>query len=234
MTGIFIELVTYNFMSGLRQFLALSVVLLAYTLLKSNHKIIYILLTYIASSLHRSIIIFYPFTLIYFANRQNIIKFLLIFTAIPLMIYIYFDNILIFFPKYLSLYGEGGEYSGGFSFGIGFIKSFILFGLTLFLIIYHLIKKHYTKKMMFDVYFSILMLAWSMATNLLVYKIQVLARLSYYFGFFIILSVPLAVYGFKNKTFARYCVYALFILYYIYYINKYGALGIVNPYQFLG
>jgi len=92
----------YFFLSGLRQSIAVSIILVSYVMLKEEKKIKYFLLVLLASTFHFSALIFlvaWPLRKLNF-NRYNFLK----IVTTTLILYIFFDNLLLMFLSVLPAY----------------------------------------------------------------------------------------------------------------------------------
>ena len=161
--------------NGMRQILAMSIFLQAFTCFKNNKKLSAILYIFIAFCIHQStIIMIFPLFLYSFKNKKKIFKYVLMFSVIlPMLLPVFQIIIVNFFPKY-SKYLKVSYWEAS-------IKGTILLWVFLIgVLLWIMLSK---KKNEFDYYYAMLIILY-LAFEFVAIRFTMLSRVSLYFRFF--------------------------------------------------
>ena len=256
-TYIFVMTCTYyNYMNIVRQAIAISIILLGFEFLKkTDNKIrnytIYAISVLLASSIHASAI--FCILLILFKELKFKIKDILIGLAGTLIFYILYQQV---FNLIINIFGLSNEYIGYLtkeSESVGhinlqsiymFVTIAMAFAIGCVTLVIqrknHLIRISKNNK---QEYFllsneSFLLYTGLLATvcRLMVFRMNIINRYSYYFIPFVLLLYPLAIYNCKsksNKRVVKWLVYIILIIYYVWMTVVYEAsFHRTVPYEF--
>lgn len=173
----------YAFFSitGHRQTIATAVALYGYELIKRKKLLPFIILILLASTIHRSVLIFIP---LYFIRSQKAIKYLLIsFTVLlPLMFY-YSDVISLFFQSMDYTYSAYEQMENLRPY------NYVVLNLTIFLLGVFTYKDSFKQKSNdTQFWYAALLLATLFTTQ--VFHIHGFMRVIYYFSIFNLLLIP--------------------------------------------
>lgn len=227
----------YNYMNIIRQALATSLILLGYEILKKEDKkliryLIFAGIVVLASSIHTAAIIciiFILFDMLKFTRKQIVAG-----IVATLLVFVLYQQ---FFVLILNIFHLGGDYSGYLTKEIESIGHVNLQSISMFLTIfvgfllgyyYIVFKKKKSKAIMVQgdrTGYSIvrqdsfLLYAGLMASicRLLVFRMNIVNRYSYYFIAFIFLLYPRAVKAIPNfhkRNVVKLCLYILFFAYF--------------------
>lgn len=240
----------FMFMNVVRQALALAIVLIGFEILqkkslKLRRYLIFGALVVLASTFHTSAILCLPFVVLF---KVKFKKIAIIFTiAVSAALFFFYDDVyelLVLFmgdEKYSMYVGSTTEGGGSLN-----RQSIIMFILTLgaFVLGYMTLvlskKKYVSKEEKFEVesFDSFLLWIGFLATvcRLLIFRMNIINRLSYYFVPFVIILYPEAINALKNsdnRKIIRTGVYVVFWLYFLWMTTMYaGSFYGVVPYKF--
>lgn len=228
---LFLNLRIYYFtLSGIRQSIALSIVLISFYFLEKNKKISFILLVLLASTFHTSAILFiivYPLSKIKFTK-----KIMVVYLLISLVLYMTFNTFINFvfsiFPQY-TIY-SGSDYFENTQLA-SVLDSLIILMLLLVgaFIFWKSSKGHYL--------FNIMLHIISIATVITLVSINasIIKRAAFYFFTFSIVYVPLFLNEIKqkqNKLLLTYLLMGLFFAYNLIILYYRPEWQHVYPYEF--
>lgn len=198
--GLYFYITTFSYystMNGMRQYIAISILLLGYSYLRNREFIKYLLFVVIASAVHRSALIMIP---IYFLVNQNIFSFknfhLIILAGLT---YLFYDSVFNTLFKIFSN-SQYSEYEDSlFIEGYGVNSLRVLVWLLPIIVVAYLVKKNLLKetsniKLLFNLCFigSLFMI--------IAYKHMFIARFCMYFEPFYWLLLPYICRIFDKKT----------------------------------
>ena len=180
-------LFTFN-MNGLRQGVAMSFCLLAYDFIKDKKFIPFVLVILLAMSFHKSSLIFaFAYLLAYMKPKWNYIYAFII----ALVLFVTFADDISFL--YDSMTGEG--YFGGDSFDSG---GYIIVAIYLITIAVALL---FNKKWDKSIFLPLLLTIMGLSFYVIRYmSLQIYERISYYFFYFTILTLPAVISKFDGNS----------------------------------
>ena len=242
----------FMYYTGLRQVIAISIVLLSFEAIKKRHWIIYAIITFAALSFHDSAIISLAFPILYFINfkrRSIIISITAIFAAL-----IGHQYIFNYASGLITRYEEGYNSKNRFVSGNISIDSILItlsivfcFFFAFYMIVWKNKQKEDKKQLLrfkiengkivkyrisdnglsngFLMYGTLL----AMFFQLFVFTVNILTRFRFYYMPFIYISLPLAfsyTTG-KYKAITKICIYAGFSMIFLYscvfLLNQWGV-----------
>lgn len=246
----------YRFMTMMRQGLAISIILVAYTLLNNSERRIkdyikFALLILLASTFHSSAIL--CILMILFDRLRFTKKQIIIGVGVMVVFYLFYMN---FYTAALNFFGTGNNYERyltSTSEGVGHINlqtiyNFILAFVPFLLGYYVLVWEKKTEKHLFkgdeSMYclaknesFLLYMVLIASTFNLLIFRMNILNRFSLYFTPFILILCPYAISSMKLKSnvpIVRAFIYFMFGFYFVWLtITKAAEFYGVVPYQFM-
>lgn len=233
--SVYLYITLYYFAVSLnimRQFIALSIFLIALEQLKKNRWLTYIIIIYLSSLIHESALICLPVVFIHYL-KPTIKNMIWIFcVAIGSTIFVYINPSIVSilsgsYSRYVeTTYFEANQVGGTI---IIWIVQIAMYFSTIYIL---KSKKHILgdrdKKLMF---LSAIMILISVCIGLIGTKIFILSRMIYSFDIFMIILIPLIIkYTIKEKKLALIAVYLVLLVYFVYNLST-GGSGVV-PYQF--
>lgn len=246
----------YRFMTMMRQGLAISIILVAYTLLNNSERRIkdyikFALLILLASTFHSSAIL--CILMILFDRLRFTKKQIIIGVGVMVVFYLFYMN---FYTAALNFFGTGNNYERyltSTSEGVGHINlqtiyNFILAFVPFLLGYYVLVWEKKTEKHLFkgdermyclakNESFLLYMVLIASTFNLLIFRMNILNRFSLYFTPFISILCPYAISSMKLKSnvpIVRAFIYFMFGFYFVWLtITKAAEFYGVVPYQFM-
>ena len=231
MTFMYLCLFFPNAINIMRQALAISVILYAYSFLKTNIKKSYILCI-IAACIHISALIVLPGLIIY--NKIKDIKlrnivligFYIVFVSIIYLGLIIFPSNFVLFEKFLG-YIDSSNSSTDIGLGV------LLLNLPVLIISIFFYKN--TNKLERDYSFYIILYVIGIILAYLGYLNIYLNRFSLYFSIIQILLIPKALEIFKDTLFRRFLVFIFVIIIGAQFINTYyiGESSEIFPYDYI-
>lgn len=182
----------YFFMSGLRQSIAVSIILVAFTYFIDKKMKYFYLLVFLASFFHFSALIFLitPYLAKVKVNKNLIIKFLLVMLALFLCFDVLLKGVLSILPVYYSHYLDSK------AAGVNNIGNFIGAVVPLLFITIAMGEKN-RRIEHFNIY--IIFLLASAAISLIATRASILDRFVQYYWIFSIFSITNIVYSIKDK-----------------------------------
>ena len=246
----------YRFMTMMRQGLAISIILVAYTLLNGSERklkdyIKFALLILLASTFHSSAILC---MLMILFDRLKFTKKQIIFgVGAMVAFYLFYMN---FYTVALNFFGTGNNYERYLTSateGVGninmqtiynFLLAFVPFLLGYYVLVWEKKKEKHLFKDDKNMYclkknesFLLYMVLIASTFNLLVFRMNILNRFSLYFTPFVLILCPYAISSMKlksNKPIVRACIYFMFGVYFVWLtINKAAEFYGVVPYRFM-
>ncbi len=215
----------------MRQALAISIILYAYSLLKTDIKKAYILCI-IAACVHISALIVLPALIIYNKIKKNKLRnIILIIFYMLFVIIIYFG--LFIFPSNIALFEKFLGYVNSSNNSSGFGLGVLLLNLPVLIISLFFYKN--TNKLENDYSFYIVLYLISIILAYLGYLNIYLNRFSLYFSIIQILLIPKALEIFTDKMFRKFLVFIFVIIVGIQFINTYYVVGNseIFPYNYI-
>ena len=245
----------YRFMTMMRQGLAISIILVAYTLLNGSERklkdyIKFALLILLASTFHSSAIL----CLMILFDRLKFTKKQIIFgVGAMVAFYLFYMN---FYTVALNFFGTGNNYERYLTSateGVGninmqtiynFLLAFVPFLLGYYVLVWEKKKEKHLFKDDKNMYclkknesFLLYMVLIASTFNLLVFRMNILNRFSLYFTPFVLILCPYAISSMKlksNKPIVRACIYFMFGVYFVWLtITKAAEFYGVVPYRFM-
>lgn len=202
-------------MTGIRQSIAISILLLSYTFMirKENKKAIILII--VASFFHTSAMIFFIPLIIYnkLKVRENKMKILV--PAIILMIVSYFFA-LAFYGIFSRIFNTYSNYAFSKAHGTSnyfgaLLQAIFYIGIFIFeLIVYGRNFNNIDKK--FNANFYLVMSLISACIQIMSMKMTILSRGAIYFSIFSIVSIPLFVESIKNNKSKILCTFAIVLV----------------------
>lgn len=246
----------YRFMTMMRQGLAISIILVAYTLLNGSERklkdyIKFALLILLASTFHSSAILC---MLMILFDRLKFTKKQIIFgVGAMVAFYLFYMN---FYTVALNFFGTGNNYERYLTSateGVGninmqtiynFLLAFVPFLLGYYVLVWEKKKEKHLFKDDKNMYclkknesFLLYMVLIASTFNLLVFRMNILNRFSLYFTPFVLNLCPYAISSMKlksNKPIVRACIYFMFGVYFVWLtITKAAEFYGVVPYRFM-
>lgn len=246
----------YRFMTMMRQGLAISIILVAYTLLNGSERklkdyIKFALLILLASTFHSSAILC---MLMILFDRLKFTKKQIIFgVGAMVAFYLFYMN---FYTVALNFFGTGNNYERYLTSateGVGninmqtiynFLLAFVPFLLGYYVLVWEKKKEKHLFKDDKNMYclkknesFLLYMVLIASTFNLLVFRMNILNRFSLYFTPFVLILCPYAISSMKlksNKPIVRACIYFMFGVYSVWLtITKAAEFYGVVPYRFM-
>lgn len=246
----------YRFMTMMRQGLAISIILVAYTLLNGSERklkdyIKFALLILLASTFHSSAILC---MLMILFDRLKFTKKQIIFGVGAIVaFYLFYMN---FYTVALNFFGTGNNYERYLTSateGVGninmqtiynFLLAFVPFLLGYYVLVWEKKKEKHLFKDDKNMYclkknesFLLYMVLIASTFNLLVFRMNILNRFSLYFTPFVLILCPYAISSMKlksNKPIVRACIYFMFGVYFVWLtITKAAEFYGVVPYRFM-
>lgn len=246
----------YRFMTMMRQGLAISIILVAYTLLNGSERklkdyIKFALLILLASTFHSSAILC---MLMILFDRLKFTKKQIIFgVGAMVAFYLFYMN---FYTVALNFFGTGNNYERYLTSateGVGninmqtiynFLLAFVPFLLGYYVLVWEKKKEKHLFKDDKNMYclkknesFLLYMVLIASTFNLLVFRMNILNRFSLYFTPFVLILCPYAISSMKlksNKPIVRACIYFMFGIYFVWLtITKAAEFYGVVPYRFM-
>lgn len=213
----------------MRQALAVSIILYAYSFLKTNTKKTYILCI-IASCVHISALIVLPGLIIYNKIKEDKLRnIILIIFYVAFVIIIYFG--LIIFPSNFVLFEKFLGYIDSPNNSIDIGLGVLVLNLPVLIISIFFYKN--TNKLDSDYSFYIILYVISIILAYLGYLNIYLNRFSLYFSIIQILLIPKALEIFTNTLFRKFLVFIFIIIVGIQFISTYyiGGSSEIFPYN---
>lgn len=246
----------YRFMTMMRQGLAISIILVAYTLFNGSERklkdyIKFALLILLASTFHSSAILC---MLMILFDRLKFTKKQIIFgVGAMVAFYLFYMN---FYTVALNFFGTGNNYERYLTSateGVGninmqtiynFLLAFVPFLLGYYVLVWEKKKEKHLFKDDKNMYclkknesFLLYMVLIASTFNLLVFRMNILNRFSLYFTPFVLILCPYAISSMKlksNKPIVRACIYFMFGVYFVWLtITKAAEFYGVVPYRFM-
>lgn len=246
----------YRFMTMMRQGLAISIILVAYTLLNGSERklkdyIKFALLILLASTFHSSAILC---MLMILFDRLKFTKKQIIFgVGAMVAFYLFYMN---FYTVALNFFGTGNNYERYLTSateGVGninmqtiynFLLAFVPFLLGYYVLVWEKKKEKHLFKDDKNMYclkknesFLLYMVLIASTFNLLVFRMNILNRFSLYFTPFVLILCPYAISSMKlksSKPIVRACIYFMFGVYFVWLtITKAAEFYGVVPYRFM-
>ena len=246
----------YRFMTMMRQGLAISIILVAYTLMNNSERrlkdyIKFALLILLASTFHSSAIL--CILMILFDRLRFTKKQIIIGVGVMVVFYLFYMN---FYTVALNFFGTGNNYERyltSASEGVGHINlqtiyNFILAFVPFLLGYYVWVWEKKTEKHLFkddesayclakNESFLLYMVLIASTFNLLIFRMNILNRFSLYFTPFVLILCPYVISSMKlksNKPIVRACIYFMFGFYFVWLtITKAAEFYGVVPYRFI-
>lgn len=246
----------YRFMTMMRQGLAISIILVAYTLMNNSERklkdyIKFALLILLAATFHKSAIL--CILMILFDRIRFTKKQIIICVGTMVVFYLFYMN---FYAAALKFFGIGNNYERyltSTSEGVGHINLQTIYNFSLafgtFLLGYYVLvwekkpKKHLFEKnermycLATKESFLLYMVLIAATFNMLIFRMNILNRFSLYFTPFILILCPYAISVMKlksNKPIARALIYFVFGFYFVWLtITKAAEFYGVVPYRFM-
>ena len=246
----------YRFMTMMRQGLAISIILVAYTLMNNSERrlkdyIKFALLILLASTFHSSAIL--CILMILFDRLRFTKKQIIIGVGVMVVFYLFYMN---FYTAALNFFGTGNNYERyltSASEGVGhinlqtiynFILAFVPFLLGYYVLVWEKKTENHFLKDDESMYclaknesFLLYMVLIASTFNLLIFRMNILNRFSLYFTPFVLILCPYAISSMKlksNKPIVRACIYFMFGFYFVWLtITKAGEFYGVVPYRFI-
>ena len=246
----------YRFMTMMRQGLAISIILVAYTLLNNSERRIkdyikFALLILLASTFHSSAIL--CILMILFDRLRFTKKQIIIGVGVMVVFYLFYMN---FYTAALNFFGTGNNYERyltSASEGVGhinlqtiynFILAFVPFLLGYYVLVWEKKTENHFLKDDESMYclaknesFLLYMALIASTFNLLIFRMNILNRFSLYFTPFILILCPYAISSMKLKSnvpIVRAFIYFMFGFYFVWLtITKAAEFYGVVPYQFM-
>lgn len=191
----------YQSFNGIRQYIAVSLVLFSYKYVKSKEFSKFIILILIASGFHITALIFIPFYFIY--NRMISFKTLIGFTILVFIFIISFNELLSivfnYFPQYQFYENTIAQSSSG-NRDIVLSFSFIFLG--------GMFGNLKSKSHLYLTMIAITYFAFSILT--LFYDANLIMRLGWYFSIFMIIYIPNTLMFINNDKLRRLLKYIIF------------------------
>lgn len=246
----------YRFMTMMRQGLAISIILVAYTLMNNSERrlkdyIKFALLILLASTFHSSAIL--CILMILFDRLRFTKKQIIIGVGVMVVFYLFYLN---FYTVALNFFGTENNYERyltSASEGVGHINlqtiyNFILAFVPFLLGYYVWVWEKKTEKHLFkddestyclakNESFLLYMVLIASTFNLLIFRMNILNRFSLYFTPFVLILCPYVISSMKlksNKPIVRACIYFMFGFYFVWLtITKAAEFYGVVPYRFI-
>lgn len=213
---LFINFRIYYFtLSGIRQSIALAIILISYKFIKERKPIIFSLLIILASFFHASALIF---IIVYPLSKINFSKVVMwLYLAVGIFFFITFnyfiDIIFKIFPKYqvylYSDYFENVRLASFVDFSIIFI--IFIFGLMFKfnnLKLAERIKSNSNEEK--NILFTIISIA--VIVTLIAINASIIKRAAFYFFIFVIIYIPITIKEIKNKKVRILVTYSILVL----------------------
>lgn len=196
----------YSFFSitGHRQTIATAITLYSFEFLKKKKIVPFLIIIFVASTIHRSCLIFIPF---YFICRIKKPKIIFIATLLLFPLFMLIRNVLALYFQSIGGYEEYNQFEGAGT--ITFSAMFILISIVA-LIRHRTLLKNYNNG---DYYFNAFALALLFLP--LTWINPNMMRVVQYFSIFMILFVPIIIHSFKsysNDIYAKMKNFAILIL----------------------
>ena len=246
----------YRFMTMMRQGLAISIILVAYTLLNGSERklkdyIKFALLILLASTFHSSAIL--CMLMILFDRLKCTKKQIIFGVGAMVAFYLFYMK---FYTVALNFFGTGNNYERYLTSateGVGninmqtiynFLLAFVPFLLGYYVLVWEKKKEKHLFKDDKNMYclkknesFLLYMVLIASTFNLLVFRMNILNRFSLYFTPFVLILCPYAISSMKlksNKPIVRACIYFMFGVYFVWLtITKAAEFYGVVPYRFM-
>lgn len=227
--------ITLNYFSAsmniVRQFIAIAIFFIGYEELKKNKKLRYFLLIILASTIHLSSLVYLIVPVInrLKPNSKNmrIIGFFSLITTVA----IYTNPSII-----TSISGRYAVYSGTRYFEGNAVRGTVMIWVTqliLYLCAMYILHNHSSldesKKK--SIFLNSIMILFSICVGVVSTRIQILARVIYYFDIFMVIIIPEIINQLiREKFFTKILICFILALYFLYNLMQ-GGSGVV-PYNF--
>lgn len=243
----------YMYMNIIRQAVAVSILLLAYLIFSESKKkvhnyVVFVLLVMLASALHSSAILCLIYLLF---DKLKFTKIhMLLGIVVTALIYVGYSSVYKFV---LSILGGNDKYSSYLDsekYGVGHMNSqsiyYVIITLGAFLLGYYiLVWKDKTSHKLFakqeykvksNESFMLYMSFIAFACRLLIFKMSIISRFTFYFIPFVLILYPYAISKFKrrsNRIILNLTVYGVCLIYFMWVtLSNADALYGVVPYEF--
>lgn len=243
----------YMYMNIIRQAVAVSILLLAYLIFSESKKkvhnyVVFVLLVMLASALHSSAILCLIYLLF---DKLKFTKIhMLLGIVVTALIYVGYSSVYKFV---LSILGGNDKYSSYLDsekYGVGHMNSqsiyYVIITLGAFLLGYYiLVWKDKTSHKLFakqqykvksNESFMLYMSFIAFACRLLIFKMSIITRFTFYFIPFVLILYPYAISKFKrrsNRIILNLTVYGVCLIYFMWVtLSNADALYGVVPYEF--
>lgn len=243
----------YMYMNIIRQAVAVSILLMAYLIFSESKKkvhnyVVFVLLVMLASALHSSAILCLIYLLF---DKLKFTKIhMLLGIVVTALIYVGYSSVYKFV---LSILGGNDKYSSYLDsekYGVGHMNSqsiyYVIITLGAFLLGYYiLVWKDKTSHKLFakqeykvksNESFMLYMSFIAFACRLLIFKMSIITRFTFYFIPFVLILYPYAISKFKrrsNRIILNLTVYGVCLFYFMWVtLSNADALYGVVPYEF--
>lgn len=218
---LFINLRLYYFtLNGLRQSIAMAIILLSYEYLKKKRLFPFVLVVCIASLFHYTAVIFlfmYPLSKIKFSRKLILIE-MIIGVAIIGVFNIFIEVVLRFLPVYQS-YLSSVYFDGQIQVAsiLNFLIAILIFLMGWSVKSYRLKLNTYEKRepiceKQFETNLLFHIIFLSAITSLIAIQASILSRVAYYFFMFAVIFIPKVVATIKNKNRKIIIIYLIFVI----------------------
>lgn len=243
----------YMYMNIVRQAIAVSILLMAYLIFSESKKkihnyVVFVLLVMLASALHSSAILCLIYLLF---DKLNFTKIhMLLGIVVTALIYVGYSSVYKFV---LSILGGNDKYSSYLDseeYGVGYMNLqsiyYVIITLGAFLLGYYiLVWKDKTSHKLFakqeykvksNESFMLYMSFIAFACRLLIFKMSIITRFTFYFIPFVLILYPYAISKFKrrsNRIILNLTVYGVCLIYFVWVtLSNADTLYGVVPYEF--
>ena len=243
----------YMYMNIIRQAVAVSILLLAYLIFSESKKkvhnyVVFVLLVILASVFHSSAILCLVYLLF---DKLKFTKIhMLLGIVVTALIYVGYSSVYKFV---LSILGGNDKYSSYLEsekYGVGHMNSqsiyYVIITLGAFLLGYYiLVWKDKTSHKLFakqeykvksNESFMLYMSFIAFACRLLIFKMSIISRFTFYFIPFVLILYPYAISKFKrrsNRIILNLTVYGVCLIYFMWVtVSNADTLYVVVPYEF--
>lgn len=243
----------YMYMNIIRQAVAVSILLLAYLIFSESKKkvhnyVVFVLLVILASVFHSSAILCLVYLLF---DRLKFTKIhMLLGIVVTALIYVGYSSVYKFVLSILGGNDKYNSYLESEKYGVGHMNSqsiyYVIITLGAFLLGYYiLVWKDKTSHKLFakqeykvksNESFMLYMSFIAFACRLLIFKMSIITRFTFYFIPFVLILYPYAISKFKrrsNRIILNLTVYGVCLIYFMWVtLSNADALYGVVPYEF--
>lgn len=243
----------YMYMNIVRQAIAVSILLMAYLIFSESKKkihnyVVFVLLVMLASALHSSAILCLIYLLF---DKLKFTKIhMLLGIVVTALIYVGYSSVYKFVLSILGGNDKYSSYLGSEEYGVGYMNLqsiyYVIITLGAFLLGYYiLVWKDKTSHKLFakqeykvksNESFMLYMSFIAFACRLLIFKMSIITRFTFYFIPFVLILYPYAISKFKrrsNRIILNLTVYGVCLIYFVWVtLSNADTLYGVVPYEF--